>query len=205
MGKARDLATLLNSSGQITSAKIGDGEVTAGDLASTLNLTGKSVTLPAGVGGKVIGMSSITYDETPNNYSGQNNFGVGTIYYIAAAKRSVSYTKQSASSTLLVFFNYSYRTNGSGSGLHSMCVYADQNPTSIYKNMLFDIQRTANACGGGAAYSACVPFTGLAAGNYTFNVVPCRRTNDPMSHGINGYSSSDQSDCATWIYIVEVL
>lgn len=201
------MAITISGLGTVTGLAAGglpDGSITTAELASTLNLTGKTITLPSGVGGKVLGMSNITYDSTPQNYSGLNNFGVNTIYYISSAKRSASYTKQSASSTLIVFFNYSYRVNGSGNGLHSMCVYADENPSSIYKNLLFDIQRVANACGGGSAYSASVPFTGLAAGSYTFNVVPCRRTNDTMSHGINGYSSSDQSDCGTWIYVMEV-
>lgn len=49
MGKARNLADLLS-----------DGRVGAAELADTLNLTGKTVTLPAGVGGKVLRVVSTT-------------------------------------------------------------------------------------------------------------------------------------------------
>jgi hypothetical protein len=38
----------------ITSAKIVDGAIVGDDINSTFNLTGKTVTLPAGVGGKVL-------------------------------------------------------------------------------------------------------------------------------------------------------
>ncbi len=38
-----------------------DGVVTAADLASTLDLTGKTVTLPAGVGGKVLQVHYFSY------------------------------------------------------------------------------------------------------------------------------------------------
>ena len=43
MSKARDLANLL-----------ADGSIGAGELASTLDLSGKTVTLPVGVGGKAL-------------------------------------------------------------------------------------------------------------------------------------------------------
>ena len=43
----------LVQDGVVTSAKIADGAVAAADLSSTLDLTGKTVTLPAGVGGKI--------------------------------------------------------------------------------------------------------------------------------------------------------
>jgi hypothetical protein len=38
----------------ITSAKIADGAIVGDDINSTFNLTGKTVTLPSGVGGKVL-------------------------------------------------------------------------------------------------------------------------------------------------------
>ena len=39
---------------------IQDGVVTANDLASTLDLTGKTVTLPSGVGGKLVAYQTYT-------------------------------------------------------------------------------------------------------------------------------------------------
>lgn len=47
-------ATWTIDNGAIVEAKIANGAVTAAKLASTLDLTGKTVTLPAGVGGKVL-------------------------------------------------------------------------------------------------------------------------------------------------------
>ena len=44
----------------VTTAKIANGAVTAGKLASTLDLTGKTVTLPAGTGGKVLQVVNAT-------------------------------------------------------------------------------------------------------------------------------------------------
>jgi hypothetical protein len=76
MSKARNLADLLDASGDVASgaldnvppsndasalttgtlpiARIADGDITAAKLGSTLDLSGKTVTLPSGVGGKVL-------------------------------------------------------------------------------------------------------------------------------------------------------
>ena len=51
------MALVLNGDGNITGLVAGglpDGSVTADDIASTLDLSGKTVTLPAGTGGKVL-------------------------------------------------------------------------------------------------------------------------------------------------------
>jgi hypothetical protein len=44
----------------LTSADITDGIITGNDIASTFDLTGKTVTLPAGVGGKVLQVVTAT-------------------------------------------------------------------------------------------------------------------------------------------------
>jgi hypothetical protein len=52
------MAITINGTGTITGISAGglpDGSVVAADLASSLDLTGKTVTLPSGTGGKVIG------------------------------------------------------------------------------------------------------------------------------------------------------
>ena len=46
--------------GIITSAKIANGAIVGDDINSTFNLTGKTVTLPAGTGGKVLQVVSTT-------------------------------------------------------------------------------------------------------------------------------------------------
>ena len=78
MSRARNLADLLDANGDVASgaldnvppsndasalttgtlpiARIADGDITAAKLGSTLDLSGKTVTLPEGVGGKVLKM-----------------------------------------------------------------------------------------------------------------------------------------------------
>ena len=58
------MAITINGTGTITGISAGgypDGTVTADDLASTLDLTGKTVTLPSGTGGKVL---QVQYNST---------------------------------------------------------------------------------------------------------------------------------------------
>ena len=57
-----------------------DGVVTAADLSSTLDLSGKTVTLPAGTGGKVLQVVH-TAKTDPEVYSfGANTYGKLQIY-----------------------------------------------------------------------------------------------------------------------------
>jgi len=58
------MAITINGSGTITGVSAGglpDGSVTADDLATSLDLTGKTVTLPSGTGGKVLQVVQNTY------------------------------------------------------------------------------------------------------------------------------------------------
>lgn len=48
----------------LTSADITDGIITGNDIASTFDLTGKTVTLPSGTGGKVLQVVSTTKQDT---------------------------------------------------------------------------------------------------------------------------------------------
>jgi len=57
------MAITINGTGSITGLTAGglpDGSVVAGDLASSLDLTGKTVTLPSGTGGKILQVVSTT-------------------------------------------------------------------------------------------------------------------------------------------------
>jgi len=69
MTRARDIA---NFGDGIATADIDDGAVTAGKLNSTLDLTGKTVTLPAGVGGKVL---QVVQELKQNTFSGTADLG----------------------------------------------------------------------------------------------------------------------------------
>ena len=57
----------INGNGTLTGISAGgypDGSVTAADLASTLDLSGKTVTLPSGAGGKVVNYSISSFYST---------------------------------------------------------------------------------------------------------------------------------------------
>ena len=59
------MAITINGTGSITGLTAGglpDGSVVAADLASSLDLTGKTVTLPSGTGGKILQVKTTQYD-----------------------------------------------------------------------------------------------------------------------------------------------
>ena len=74
-----------------------DGVVTAADLASTLDLSGKTVTLPAGTGGKVLQVVQTT--STSRVQISANSY--------ADLSPSLSITPSSTSSKILVVASYS--------------------------------------------------------------------------------------------------
>ena len=60
----------INGSGTITGITAGgypDATVTADDLAATLDLSGKTVTLPSGTGGKILQVVNATYATSTSN------------------------------------------------------------------------------------------------------------------------------------------
>jgi hypothetical protein len=101
------MSVTISGDGTITGLSAGglpDGTVTAADLASTLDLTGKTVTLPAGVGGKIIQVVSNT---NTGAASGNN-----TSY--AATSLTASITTQLANSRIFVAFSFSAQSSGGG-------------------------------------------------------------------------------------------
>jgi hypothetical protein len=60
----------------ITSAKIVDGAIVGDDINSTFNLTGKTVTLPSGVGGKVLQV--VTATDSTQRSSSSTTFVTGS-------------------------------------------------------------------------------------------------------------------------------
>jgi hypothetical protein len=201
------MTIIINGSGSISGLSAGglpDGSVTAGDLASTLDLTGKSVTLPSGVGGKVIGISTpTTYNNGASAQESATQIGSTSIYYVDSLKLSNTYTKQSSSSLLLVTFNYNYNNYGSGNGLHSFVVWKD---SSNYRGIVHDIQRLGNI-GTATSFSSTAVFDGISAGSHTFYVAPARWTGGVASHSRNVRNNSDQiadQSLHSWIYITEV-
>lgn len=83
------MAITINGSGTITGISAGglpDGSVTADDIESTLDLSGKTVTLPAGTGGKIGQVLSAVKTNTASYSSGSWN----TILSIAVTPSSTS-------------------------------------------------------------------------------------------------------------------
>jgi hypothetical protein len=98
------MALVLNGSGSITGLSAGglpDGSVTADDIASTLDLSGKTVTLPSGTGGKVLQIVSTT-STAQTNTSSTSFVSTGV---------SISITPISATSKILVVFNTNAHLN----------------------------------------------------------------------------------------------
>jgi hypothetical protein len=83
----------LELNGSTGVSLVQDGVVTAADLASTLDLTGKTVTLPAGVGGKVLQVVSATKTDT---------FSTTSTSYTNVTGLTISITPTSATSKILL-------------------------------------------------------------------------------------------------------
>jgi len=99
----------ISGSGTITGITTGglpDGSIAAGDLASTLDLTGKTVTLPSGTGGKVVNIAVSSFYATQESTSDTSY--VDTNF-------TATYTPSSSSNKVLVihqFLEGSRRTYG---------------------------------------------------------------------------------------------
>jgi hypothetical protein len=122
MSRARNLADLLDANGDVASgaldnvpasndasalttgtlpiARIADGDITAAKLGSTLDLSGKTVTLPSGTGGKVL---QVVFMETATSTSTGSTSWINTDV-------TASITPSSSSSKILVI------TSGPGRG-----------------------------------------------------------------------------------------
>jgi len=89
----------INGSGTITGISAGglpDGSVTAADIESSLDLTGKTVTLPSGTGGKILQVVSTTKSDT---------FSTSSFAFTDVTGLSVSITPSTTSSKILVLVN----------------------------------------------------------------------------------------------------
>jgi hypothetical protein len=90
------MAITINGTGSITGLTAGglpDGSIVAGDLASSLDLTGKTVTLPSGTGGKVLQVVQASKTNTTSTINQDSFTDLGL---------SASITPTSTSSNVLV-------------------------------------------------------------------------------------------------------
>lgn len=84
--------------GIITSAKIANGAIVGDDINSTFNLTGKTVTLPAGTGGKVLQVVSAT-DSTRRDTTSSS-------FVTASNTLSVTLTPSSTSNKIFLISHF---------------------------------------------------------------------------------------------------
>jgi len=153
MSRARNLADLLDANGDVASgaldnvppsndasalttgtlpiARIADGDITAAKLGSTLDLSGKTVTLPAGTGGKVLQVVQGTL---------AGDFGAtytSSTSYIDTGL-SASITPTTSGNKILIFV--SYRPKIQAPTGNDLLAYANlaENGTSIHELRLQD-------------------------------------------------------------------
>jgi len=104
------MAIVINGSGSITGISAGglpDGSVTASDIESSLDLSGKTVTLPSGTGGKVLQIVEARYDNQLTSITTLQTF-VGTGH-----TGSIT-TTQDNSKIFVMIHAQGYQNNGSG-------------------------------------------------------------------------------------------
>ena len=93
------MAITINGAGTITGISAGglpDASVTADDLAATLDLTSKTVTLPSGTGGKIVNTAQVTIDST-------STFNSGSQAFVRFAAMDAAYTTTVAGSIIATF------------------------------------------------------------------------------------------------------
>ena len=91
------MAITINGTGSITGLTAGglpDGSVTAADIETSLDLTGKTVTLPSGTGGKILQVVSTTKKDSTSSQSAT---------YTNIPGMSVTIQPASTNSKILIF------------------------------------------------------------------------------------------------------
>ena len=95
------MAITINGTGSITGLTAGglpDGSVTAADIETSLDLTGKTVTLPSGTGGKILNVAEVQITSTSTHTSNGS--------HTRFAAMDSTYTTQQTGSKVLVIFNF---------------------------------------------------------------------------------------------------
>jgi hypothetical protein len=118
MSKASDLARLLNADGEIQAADIEDGVVTAAKLASTLDLSGKTITNmnPSGIYLGGTGAANYLDDYEEGTWTPTFSSAIGSITYNS---RSGRYTKVGNKVTATFWINW---TSISGTGSYGVFI-----------------------------------------------------------------------------------
>ena len=134
------MSVTISGDGTITGLSAGglpDGTVTAADLASTLDLTGKTVTLPAGVGGKVLQVVQ-SIANTQQATTSQT--------YVDVTGLTATITPTSASSKILVFVTPNFYVSTDGNGYPQYFLQLLRTSTAIFtKHNYLYADRAANS------------------------------------------------------------
>lgn len=161
------MAITLNGSTGIVSANIADGTITASNLASALNLSSKTLTLPTGMTNKILQTVQVYQSSSRVAYSGESNVALtGDYRYINSIKIGGSITKISNTSYCVVIAHYSHWVNGTN--LHDTYMWCAE--TSDYRHLGFDPYRMSGPLGSNkTGVTFMQTFTsGQTAGTKTF-------------------------------------
>jgi uncharacterized protein (DUF779 family) len=172
------------TTGTLPIARIADGAITAGKLASTLDLTGKTVTLPSGTGGKVIKVTEIYNSNTTVSFSGVGGTQLGSMdfYYPVNARIGGSFTKQLGSSESFMMFWGWYHTWAS-SNFHDTWLWiagAESNGKHLGVDPFAQSGEDGPSPRGNYGFGFTVHHGGLSAGSHT--VYLSSGTGDTRSH-----------------------
>ena len=102
------MAITINGTETITGISAGglpDNCVTAADLATTLDLSSNTVTLPSGTGGKILQVQTVNKD---------SQFSTTSTSFVDVTDLSVSITPSSSSNKILVIASIGTGTNNNG-------------------------------------------------------------------------------------------
>ena len=224
MGIARNIARLIpNGSGELSSANIAAGAiveadianlaVTASKLASTLDLTGKTVTLPSGVGGKVIKVTEIYNSNTTVSFSGIGGTQLGSMdfYYPVNVRIGGSFTKQLGSSESFMMFWGWYHT-WSSSNFHDTWLWiagAENNGKHLGVDQYAQSGEDGPSPRRNYGFGFTVHYGGLASGSHTVYLAAGAgdtRPHDGELNPNNAGRNPDTSNHATFsqLYAMEI-
>lgn len=144
----------------ITSNKIAAGAVAVSDLASTLDLSSKSITLPTGMSNKIRQTIQVYQSSSRLAFSGEGGTNLtADFHYPLSGRIGGTFTKQSSTSYILVIAHLSV---GAMTNTHDL--YMWDVGSSDFRHLGFDAYRADN---NRLACTFSQTFTGLPAGSRT--------------------------------------
>jgi len=209
------MAITINGTGSITGLTAGglpDGSIVADDLASSLDLTGKTVTLPSGTGGKILQVVQAQYSTaTTVSITGGSHTDIGF---------SVDITPTTSNSVMLVAYSLMGETGLSPwdtmasfsrtiSGTRTVVLptgYGSRNPGIIAMGESHG--NSDNSSTPGIFAMPLFPDTGRPANTNTITYAPTVYYSSNMTFAINrtigDVDSTSYERGISWITVMEV-